>query len=95
MMKMYICAGLAQQNYASDMCSDASGVNSQSMLPTQQPNIEDSSCSSSSQPEDKDGTQSMESRLSRLSSGNDALPVAFNVLERAARQNGFSIHDVP
>ena len=93
-----LCAGLVQQNDASDMCSDANGVNSESMLPTQQPNIEDSTDnggSSLNQPEDKDGTQSMECRPSSLSSGNDALTVAFSVLERVARQNGFAIHDVP
>ena len=88
-----LCAGLVQQN----MCSDPN-VNSESMLPTQQPNIEgsiDNGGSSSNQPEDKDGTQSMKCRPSSFSSGNDALAVAFNVLERAAWQNGFAIHDVP
>ena len=89
-----LCAGLVQQN----ICSDPKVLfNSESMLPTQQPNIEDSidnGGSISNQPEDIDTTQSMECRPSSFFSGNDALAVAFSVLERAAWKNVFAIHDV-
>ena len=91
----YLCGSLVQQNDASVMCSDANNMNSES---THQPNIEDSidnGSSRSNQLEDEYGTQSMECCPSSLSSGNDALTVAFNVLERAAREKGFAIHDVP
>ena len=37
-----LCAGLVQQNDTSGMCRDTNGVNSESRLPTLQPNIEDS-----------------------------------------------------
>ena len=90
-----LCAGLVHQNDTSDMCGNANNMSNGSMLPTQQPNIEDNSSSISNQPLDKDSTQSMEYCPSNPSSSNDALTVAFSVLERAARDNGFAIHDVP
>ena len=90
-----LCAGLVHQNDTSDMCGNANNMSNGSMLPTQQPNIEDNSSSVSNQPLDKDSTQSMEYCPSNPSSSNDALTVAFSVLERAARENGFAIHDVP
>ena len=88
-----LCAGL-DQNDTSDVCGNANNMSNGSMLPTQQPNIEDNSSSVSNQP-DKDSTQSMEYCPSNPSSSNDALTVAFSVLERAARENGFAIHNVP
>ena len=66
-----LCGSLVQQNDASVMCSDANNMNSKS---THKPNISiDNGSSRSNQPEDEDGTQSMECCPSSLSSGNDAL----------------------
>ena len=81
-----LCAGLVQQNDTSDMCGNANNMSNRNMLPTQQPNIEDSinnSSSISNQPEDKDSTQNMKCCPNNPSSSNDALAVAFSVLERA------------
>ena len=95
MMKIYVLAWCSKMTQVT--CSDANNMSSEeTMLPTQQPNIDDSidnGCSSSNQ--DEDSTQSMECCPSSLSSGNDELTVAFYVLERAARENGFAIHVVP
>ena len=90
-------AGIVEQSDTNDMNSDANDMNSE---PMQEPvsehnaNCTDNDCGSADQPMDKDGSQSMECCLSSLPSV-DTLTIAFKVLERVARENGFAIHDVP
>ena len=44
---------------------------------------------------DIDDTHSIDHCPNNLPSGNDAFTIAFNVLERVARENYFAIHDAP
>ena len=44
---------------------------------------------------DIDDTHSIDHCPNSLPSGNDAFTIAFNVLERVARENCFAIHDAP
>ena len=70
--------------------NDLNDTNSESVLPTQQPNDEpniDNGGTSS--------TQSVECHPHSLSSDDDVFTIAFNVLEQVAKENGFAIHNVP
>ena len=73
-------------------------LNSESVLPTQQPHNESSintSNCSSNQFVNKDDSQSMECNPHSLSIHDDVFSIAFNLLEQVARENGFAIHNVP
>ena len=76
-------AGLVKPN---DMYSDGNGMNSQCVLPTEQPNNEHGVNNYGSSSNQHDDDQSMECCPSSLSTGNDAFTVPFNVLERVAKR---------
>ena len=83
-----LLAGMVEQ-------SDTNNMNSE---PTQEPasehntNCTDNDCGSINQPMNEDGDHSIEICRSKV---NDAFTIAFHVLERIARENGFAIHNVP
>ena len=79
-------AGLVQQK--DTLYSGASNLNSENTKQPANENSIDNGGSSSNQPVNKDGTEC-------CCSSSDALAVAFNVLERVARENEFAIHNVP
>ena len=72
----------------SDSNQGTENMNSESVLPTQQPHNE---CSI-----DKPDSSSNQS-INSFSSDNesDVFTIAFNVLEQVTKENGFTIHDVP
>ena len=73
-------------------------MNTDSALHTQDlhnANSTDNQCGNTNQPVDTDDTHSIDHCPNSLPSGNVAFTIAFNVLERVARENGFVIHDVP
>ena len=82
--------GLVEQCNTNDLNSDTDDTNSESVLPTQQPNDEPSIDNGGTS-----STQSMECHPHSLSIDYDVFTIAFNVLEQEARENGFAIHNVP
>ena len=78
-------AGLVKPNDMY-MYSDSNRMNSQCVLPTEQPNNEHGVNNYGSSSNQHDDDQSMESCPSSLSTGNDVFTVAFNVLERVAKE---------
>lgn len=68
--------------------SDNDDITSDSVLP-------DNHCGNANQPMDKDSTHSIDHCPSNLPSDNGAFTMAFNILERVAREKSFAIHDMP
>ena len=81
-------AGMVEPSDANNMNdSDNNDINSDSVLPNNH-------CGNANQPMDKHSTHSIPSNLPS-DTCKDAFTMAFNVIERVARENGFAIRDIP
>ena len=87
-------AGIVDHSDTNDVNSDANNLNSEPVS-EHSANCTDKDCGSTNQPVDEDDSQSMECCPSSLPSDNDAFTIAFNFLERVARENVFAIRNVP